>query len=205
MPEDVLHAIQLIDSFPMLARAGILAVSVIIEYIFPIFPGDTVVIAAGFFSVHGKFLLWEIIGALIIGTFFGIWLTYYLGRLIAQKKITSEKITKFIPSQEIKKINLWYQKWGYSLLLINRFFPGIRSLFFVAAGMSKMPFIPVLISGMISALLFNGGLLVLGYSIGYNFESINTMWHRYTAVSSIIIGTVVAVFLAYFFHRKHKS
>lgn len=205
MPEDLLHAIEFIDSFPMFARAGILALSVVIEYIFPVFPGDTVVIAAGFFSVHGKISLWEIIGALFIGTFIGIWLLYYLGQCIAAKKITSEKIAKFIPAKDIARINQWYQKWGYSFLLINRFFPGIRSLFFIAAGMSNMSYIPVLVTGMLSASLFNGGLLVLGYSVGYNFETIDDIWHRYTMVSSIIIGVIVAVFLAIFFHRKLKS
>jgi membrane protein DedA with SNARE-associated domain len=204
MPEFLLDVIRYVDGLPLLMRAGILIISALVEYIFPVFPGDTIVIASGFFNARGNMGLWEIYISLSIGTALGIWLTFYVGKFITNKKITAAWLGKIISPEKLLKINQWYQKWGYGLLLANRFFPGIRSLFFVAAGMSNMLFWPVLVTGLVSALLFNSALLLVGYLAGYNFEIISNFWHQYTIIAYSLIGLVILVFSTIFYLKKKK-
>jgi membrane protein DedA with SNARE-associated domain len=164
------------------------------------------VIAAGFFNARGNIGLSEIYISLSVGSIVGIWLTFYFGRLIAKQNIKLPGWSaKLISAQEILKINQWYKKYGYGLILINRFFPGIRSLFFVAAGMSNMPFGPVLITGSISAMLFNSMLLAVGYLAGQNMEIITNFLHQYTIVAYSILGAFIAIFIVIFYLKRKKS
>jgi membrane protein DedA with SNARE-associated domain len=114
MPEFLLDVIRYVDGLPLLMRAGILIISALVEYIFPVFPGDTIVIASGFFNARGNMGLWEIYISLSIGTALGIWLTFYVGKFITNKKNYGCVVGQnYIPRKTIKnqsvvpKMGLW--------------------------------------------------------------------------------------------------
>lgn len=204
MTEFIKHMTEYVDALPPFLRCFLIAIFATIEYVFPLFPGDTIVIAAGLFKARGALSFWEIILGLILGTLIGICLTYFAGHMIAKRKNTSFLPSMIISVDDIDKINRWYKKWGYPLLIINRFFPGIRSLFFVAAGMNHMSFFLVLMSGFLSALIFNSLLFFLGYFAGHNIEFIEGFIKQYTIIAYLIIATIITIFLMIFYRRRKK-
>ncbi|MCA9507915.1 MAG: DedA family protein [Myxococcales bacterium] len=203
MPDQLLKVITLINDLPSYIRAVFLALSVMLEYIFPIFPGDTVVIACGFFALYGTFSVGEIIFSISLGTITGITLAFGFGKLISKNKFP-KKYLKYFSQRKVEQIKLWYQKWGYGLLLINRFFPGIRTLFFVTAGMSGLSYFWVLLCGFFSAFIFNSLLFFLGNSLAQNLDIITSTVQNYLNFFYLLSVVVVTILLLKFFSKKTK-
>lgn len=203
---DLLHeAVDFVRDLPLLIKFLVLTFSVGIEYIFPVFPGDTIVLLAGFLKARGALDLLEICLSIVIGTIFGSLLAYKLGQLIATKRFKYRWIKYLTSSESFEKFNAWYQRWGTIFLLLNRFFPGIRALFFVAAGAAKLPIAKVLILGALSAILFNGCLLIFGYLVGYNVELILRYLYQYSTTVYLLMGFFLGLFFVYWWQKKRRQ
>lgn len=191
------QAINYVSHLPQALKLTVILLVTIIEYVFPIFPSDTIVLVAGFFSVYDKLPVWALIVTTSIGSIVGTWLTFMIGRyLISKPKLSQSKLVRF---------QQWYARFGYSILLVSRFMPGIRSFFFVAAGFYRLSLPKVLLLGTISALMFNTMLLLLGRTIGKNTESITHMLQSYTIIFYGVFGLIMLIILLIFFRKKHKN
>ena len=62
------------------------------------------------------------------------------------------------------------QRHGAVLLVINRFVPGVRALFFVAAGLAGLPLRAVVGWSVVSSLLWNAALVAVGTWVGWNVD-----------------------------------
>lgn len=201
MPEHIAHFIAYINELPLWARLVIIGLASFIEYILPIFPGDTIVIFAGFLNAFGGLNIIAVSCAVLFGTIFGSWVAYAVGRGISNRTISYRWALRLASSPKVSTFMHWYKKWGYFLVIINRFFFGIRSFFFVAAGMSNLPLIPVLFFGVLSALLFAALLFGLGYVVGDNTELILSYVEHYTIALSVVL--VISLFIgAIAWHKK---
>ncbi len=196
MPSWLLDLISFVDHLPAWARFLALFLSTALEYLFPIFPGDTIVIAAGLFDTQTNLNPGEIFLAIALGTLIGSASTYYLGRSLAQQRFRFRWTDRLIASPNFKLFKAWYSRWGYGLLLVNRFFPGVRSGFFIAAGLSRLAILPTLGAALVSGLVFNGGLYSLGFLVGHNLESFSLVLRQYNMMvycSLVVIGLLVLI------------
>jgi membrane protein DedA with SNARE-associated domain len=78
-------------------------------------------------------------------------------------------------------------------LAINRFVPAIRSVFFVAAGISNVPPWKVVVFGGLSAATWNGLILAVGYAIGDNWDRLLELYRKYTVVGIVLAAVVLLV------------
>lgn len=202
MPSWLVDTINAVAILPAWARLLTLFFSTLIEYIFPIFPGDTIVIAAGFFDSQEALDASEVFLAIALGTLVGSSLTFGLGRALALGYFKHPWLEQLINSDHMQLFNRWYKRYGYGLLLGNRFFPGVRSFFFVAAGFSRLGLGQTLSLGIISGLIFNGGLYWLGLSLGNNIEDIIQILKTYTAIAYSVLGLAVFLWAAWWFYPR---
>jgi membrane-associated protein len=196
MPEYLVRLLDFVNNLPAFLRLFMIMLASAIEYVFPIFPGDTVVLFAGFLSAQAVLGIMELFIAVLIGTLLGCLITYALGRAIAEGRVAQHWVDKIISKKALAHWHTWFNRWGYFLILANRFFIGIRPFFFVAAGMYKLPLAKVLICGAISAIIFNGCIMALGYFLGNNFEVIMGILNTYSKFVYVILGLIVLVFIA---------
>lgn len=206
MPDLAQQIVDTIREMPLLLKFLALTAAVAIEYIFPIFPGDTVVILAGFLNAQGAVDLVEISFAIVLGSLIGAAMAWKLGQLLARDHHKYGWVKRLTASEDFNRFNHWYQKWGFILLLLNRFFPAIRSLLFFAAGAARLSLVKVLVLGGLSAIIFNGCLVLLGYWLGYNAETILAYFYRYNTIAYIIffiilIATGIYIFIKYRYKR----
>jgi membrane protein DedA with SNARE-associated domain len=89
-------------------------------------------------------------------------------------------------------------------LVLNRFVPGIRSLFFVAAGLAGMRRPAVMLFAGISALLWNLGLFALGAAVGHNLDALERWVRTYTLASVALLVGAVVLWLAYAWWRRRR-
>jgi membrane-associated protein len=182
----------------VLTRTGPLAPAILclasfVEYVFPPFPGDLVVVLGAWYAVEGKiswaFAFVAVTAGAILGSFVdyaaGRWLSPRLDARAARRgPISTERLHRFVEA---------YRRWGPALLLANRFLPGARGFIFLAAGAAGLPPTRVLLLGAISAALWNAVLLAAGALLVKNLEELRALLGRYQAVAW---AAVVAVALA---------
>jgi membrane protein DedA with SNARE-associated domain len=195
MPEYLLSFTSFVNNLPMTLRLAVIVFASAIEYVFPIFPGDTVVLLSGFLSTQGGLGFLELSLAALTGTIIGCFMAYTIGRAVARGKVAQHWIEKAASKENLASFNAWFNRWGYFLILANRFFFFIRSFFFVAAGLYSLPLVFVIIYGTISAIIFNSCILFLGYLLGNNVDAIISLLDSYSKFSYIALGVFILIFV----------
>ncbi len=164
-----------------------------IEYVFPPFPGDTVVVIGAWYAVHGK-LSWPItFAAVILGAMAGALVDYQVGLLLGRGLDRSAERRGPLTAERLARVEESYRRWGVLLLLANRFLPGIRAFVFLAAGAARIPLAKVLFFGGLSAALWDGLLLSAGALLVKSLPEMGALLARYTVAAWIAMGAVAVL------------
>lgn len=185
------EAVEQLLSYGEFAALAVLFFSSIVEYIFPPFPGDTITLAGAILAQVGQWNLALVFTVLTAGAVVGSWADYLVGRyaLGRNRLLASKRGQKH--GAALERILDGYKRWGPAFLMVNRFLPGIRAFFFVAAGMSGMRLGPVLFFSTISAMLWNGLIVGVGLLVGDNLDLVESIFHTYTSVVWVLLGAAL--------------
>lgn len=175
--------------------ALVLFFSAAIEYVFPPWPGDVITAAGAIWALEGVLPFPVLLGSTTLGSVLGAAISYELGaRLVgrASSGRAGRLVLWLAPPDRIAAVHRLSARWGTWLVLFNRFVPGVRGLFFVAAGAGGMPRARVLGLGAVSALLWNALLLTGGWLLGRDLSRL-LEWLRGWAVAGWALLAVVVI------------
>ena len=175
-----------------------------IENVFPPSPSDLVVVVGGTLIATGAIHFIPTLILTSLGTVIGFMVLFYIGSTVDKKVIHSGKF-KFIPVDAIDKVEIWFKKYGYGIILANRFMPGTRAVISFFAGLSHLDVKRTIILSTISAFAWNALILYLGYIFGDNVELVDKYLTTYTNIVIGITVVVVLFFVIRFYLRKKKS
>jgi len=187
----------------VLARTGpaapaILFLGSLVEYVFPPFPGDTLVVLGAWYALNGK-ISWPLAYvAVTAGAVAGAWIDYRIGVALGGALERGARRRGPITLEHVRKVEAGYARWGEWFLLANRFLPGVRAFLFVGAGAARLPVGKVLLWGGISAAAWNALLLVVGAFLVSNLPEFVGWLERYTAVAWALMAVGLALFFARF-------
>jgi len=174
-----------------------------IENVFPPSPSDLVIIVGGSLIGTGELHFIPTLLFTTFGSVIGFMTLFYIGTQLDRKIIQQGKI-KFISIEGLTKVELWFKKWGYWIILANRFLPGTRSVISFFAGLSELEFKKTAILASISAFVWNAIIIYLGVRFGNNIEVIDGYLSTYSNIAWIITGVVVAGIALRFIYKKWK-
>lgn len=184
----------------------VLAASAGAEYVMPPFPGDTISLFGAFLAATaGYSALWVHL-AMTAGSVAGSMMTWSFGRAVGRHH---ERWPRFLRRPRIEsaldRVVERFGRHGAAYLAINRFVPALRGFFFLAAGMHGMHPVPVAVWGGVSAALWNALILLVGYSVGKNWERLQALGTQYLWISLglIVIGGFIALLVAW--ERARRS
>lgn len=196
------------DTLPNSMLYFLLGLSAFVENIFPPIPGDTIT-AFGAFLVGTRRL--DFVGvylATTLGSLAGFMTLFWIGSLLG-KKFFIEKDYRLFSAEDITQAEKWFRKYGYFLILLNRFFPGIRSIISLAGGISNMGSFRVALLALISAGAWNLIWITIGYSLGNNWaivkEKMGTILFQYNISFLILAAIVVLILLLRMIRKKRKG
>lgn len=191
----------------VLASTGSLAPVILfgatfVEHVFPPFPGDLLVVLGAWYAVRGEISWVAAFLAVTAGAVAGAWVDYRIGAALGRR--VEHRLSERNPALEAKleRFEASYRRWGAWLLVLNRFFPGVRAFFFLAAGASGIPLRRVLVLGGVSAALWNALLLAAGGLVARNAEELVDLLRRYTTVAWEVLAAVAATALAVWLWRR---
>lgn len=183
----------------------LLALSAMLEYVFPPFPGDTVTLAGAVLARVGDWSYMGVFLALTLGSVAGSVVAWWAGA----RGLNEARLVRWFGGNDgrnagIHRVLEGYRRFGAPFLVLNRFMPGIRAFFFVGAGIARIPITWVVFYSAISAGAWNALLLLAGYLIGDNLESLHSLMATYVAVVWVLLGTGLAVALALWWRRRNR-
>ena len=180
--------------------------SAFVEYVFPPFPGDTVTLFGAFLAANFEWSVPVVFSAVTLGSLAGSAADYGLGLRLAKTPMDQLTGRKKQAREKVQPILEKFEKHGAVYVVVNRFLPGIRAFFFIAAGMAGLPLWKVLAWGAISAAAWNGLIIAVGFAIGKNWDRLLGLLRTYTTGAWILIGIViVALVIRWFVKRRKKT
>ena len=188
MFEDILNNISNFTPFWIYVTLFFFA---FVENVFPPSPSDLVVVIGGSLVSTGVVNFIPILLLTTFGSVIGFMVLFYFGSTVDRKVVHSGKF-KYIPVGAIDKVELWFKKYGFYVILGNRFFPGTRSVISFFAGMSMMKAKKTIFLATISAFVWNAIIIYLGYIFGNNVSVVDKYLSTY---SNIAIGIAILMVL----------
>lgn len=175
-----------------------------VENIFPPSPSDIVIVFAGSLVGIEKVGYIEVLLASTAGSTLGFVAMYKIGEWFGDKILEQGKI-KFIPVESVRKVEAWFQRYGYWIIVVNRFLAGTRAVVSFFAGMSELRFVRTTILCALSALAWNAILVASGYYLGSNWERLGSYMSTYSEIMTGLLILAALVFLTIYFSRKKKG
>jgi len=176
-----------------------------IENIFPPSPSDMVIVFGGSLAGLGQVDLLGALAAATLGSTLGFATMFGIGHWFGVKILESGRL-RFLPKESIDKVEGWFRRYGYGIIIANRFLAGTRAVVSFFAGMSHLRFIYTLPLCFVSALVWNSILVLAGNSLGKNWQKIGVYLTAYSqTVTAILVVVVLFLVGRYLFGRTKKS
>lgn len=175
-----------------------------IENVFPPSPSDVVVIVGASLIASTSLGFIPVLLITSIGSALGFILMYYVGFFLSEKVLRSGKLS-FINQDALHKTDEWFSKYGYFIILANRFLPGTRSVISFFSGVHELHVVKTFIFALISAFLWNILIIYLGMTLGNNVELID---YYLTTYSNIVLGATALIALIFgirYFVKNKKN
>jgi len=202
------HFLDTLSSLPDFLIYFLLGLSAFVENVFPPIPGDTITAFGAFLVGTQRLHFIGVYSSTTLGSLAGFMFLFWVGGLLGRRFFIAKDYW-FFKAEDIISAEEWYRKHGYFLVLLNRFFPGIRSVISIAGGISKLRTFKVAWLALISAGVWNLIWITFGYMLGNNWETardkMSYFLTRYNYAILILVGLVVVYVLVKMMMKKSKS
>jgi membrane protein DedA with SNARE-associated domain len=200
MVEQILTFLQSVPAIYLLLIVFGLA---LVENLFPPSPSDIVILFAGTLIPISKVDFISLLIFSTLGSVVGFLIMFTIGQKFERSVVETGKL-KYIPKDAIFKVESWFQKWGYWIIVVNRFLSGTRAVVSFFAGMSGLKVRKTTLLSGVSALLWNSILIFLGMEFSSNWKEIFAKVESYGNLLFITIGLIILLFVIRYFINKRK-
>jgi len=162
---------------PLWAYATLLAIAYG-ENVAPPIPGDMVVVFGGYLAGLGQLHLGAVVFLSTLGGALGFMTVFVVGYRLGEAVLDAER-WRWLPREGVDRARRWIQRYGYGVVVANRFLSGARSVISLTAGMAKMDPGRTALWCTVSAFLWTGLISYAGYAVGDNWELVVTYLRAY--------------------------
>lgn len=182
----------------ILLAVGPLGVTVIVALEYACIPlaSEILLPSLGFIASQGQISFLETLIFSIIGGVFGVLaiyaLGYYGGNPVLEWIMNRSPKTR----KSITAALQWFEKYNKQSVLLARLLPVARTWISFPAGLAKMSIPSFVGFSFIGIVLWNTGLITLGYLLGDQWELVSTFITKYSYVvlaGIVVVGAVVVI------------
>jgi membrane-associated protein len=174
-------------------------------------PGDSMLFTAGLLVATDtiKFNIWAFAALIIVAAILGNQVGYLIGSK-AGPAIFNRPDSKLFKRENVESAHAFFEKHGGKALVLARFVPIIRTFVPVIVGVAQMDKRKFFLFNVIGAVLWGGGVTLLGYLLGDKVpwvrENLDIIFIVIVLVSVIPIGIeVIRGFAAKRQAQKHGT
>jgi membrane protein DedA with SNARE-associated domain len=168
-------------------------------------PSELVMPFAGYLAQKGEFSLPAVLAINSAAALVGSGLGYWIGAAGGKPLLLRYGKYILVRAKDIEKTEVYFAKHGKATILIGRFLPVIRHIISVPAGIAKMPLLAFFTQTFIGATIWGGVLIMVGYELGANWESVAGMAKRIDLViGAVIVLALVALGIRFVVRRRRE-
>ncbi|MCP4724375.1 MAG: DedA family protein [bacterium] len=175
-----------------------------IENVFSPFPGDSVVVLGAYLVGTGTLRFDMVFISTTVGSMIGFGTIFAFGRFAAEKWISTGRL-KLVNSKRYRLTEKWFEKYGYWIIIANRFLSGIRSVISLFAGISNLSTIKVLLYALVSTIIWHSILIYAGLKLGENWEQVETYIKKYNVILFSALGLIALFIIIRWFIKRKKT
>lgn len=189
----------------LLSTYGYVGVSIIVfleSGIFFALPGDSLLFTAGLLAPALGFNLWTLIPLIFISTFLGGIAGYFIGVYI-EKLHDYAFFRKILKREHIDKAHDFFERHGFSSIILSRFIPIVRTFLPIVAGIAKMNFAKFLSYSILSSILWSTTVTLVGYFLGIRLPWIGD-YLEYIIILVVLVS-VIPIVLEWLRERRKQG
>jgi len=166
-------------------------------------PGETILLAAGFFAAQGHFHLWEVMAIAAVGAVLGDNAGYWIGHRLG--RATLERYGRYIGLTHARVLHMdrFFQAHGNKTILVARFITGLRVFAALLAGSARMPWPTFAIYNLLGAVLWAVAISLAGFFFGRSWDALER-WIKGAGLVALGIVVIIAITIAFNRRRKQK-
>jgi membrane protein DedA with SNARE-associated domain len=164
-------------------------------------PSEIIMPFSGFLVSQGRFTMHGIALAGAIGSVFGSWVMYWIGKYGGRPLIRKYGSYVLITEHDLELVDRFFIRFGNWATFIGRMLPIIRTYISIPAGISRVPFWSFTISAFIGSYIWSYFLGWIGFKLGANWEDVR---HYFRQVDWIIV-LLLFVGLVWWVRRHWKN
>lgn len=183
---------------------AVLFATTYIENVFPPSPSDVIMLFIATLIGIGTI---DFVPALLIataGSVTGFLTAFLIGRRFGRTLAQTEKFP-FLTKKSTAAVDKWFDKYGYGVIVVNRFLAGTRAVVSFVAGMSELDLLKTTLFCTISAALWNALVLMLGKMLGDNYEKGIEILDNYGKVVLVVMGVLAAGALVWWIVKRKRN
>ncbi len=166
-------------------------------------PGDSLLFLVGLFVGTGAIAqpLWLVCVVLAVMAFVGNIVGYWIGAA-AGPKLFNKPDSRLFKQQYVDRTHAFFERYGAPAIILGRFVPIVRTFITAIAGVGRMNFRKFVVYSLVGAVLWAGGVTVLGYVLGGN-EWVKG--HVDLVLVLVVLVSILPLIVEYLRHRKNAS
>ena len=198
------NILNYLDNLPDFMLYLFLGLGAFLENIFPPAPGDMIVVLGAFLAGAGRLNFILVFITTTAGSLLGFLVLFRLGSYLG-RRFFIERDYFFFKKEYIIRAGNWFKKYGYFIITLNRFFPGIRSVISIAGGIYKLETKKVVYLALISSSLWNIVWMSIGFTLGNNWSAVEEKLSYIFARYNMVIFSLFLVLFIYVIIRKNRN
>jgi membrane protein DedA with SNARE-associated domain len=163
-------------------------------------PGESVVLASGFFAHQGILKLDALIVAVVLGAVAGDNIGYLLGARLGREWLLKKGSRFGLRKKRLAQVDAFFQRHGPRAVFIGRFIGFARALVPFVAGASRMPYRRFVLADALGAGLWTIAFVTLGFVLGASWQ----VAEKWISRSGLVLGAVFLLGAALFWVRRRR-
>jgi membrane protein DedA with SNARE-associated domain len=166
-------------------------------------PGETILLAAGFFASQGHFSVPLVILVAAIGAVLGDNAGYYIGRRIGRATLARWGTYGGLTPKRLARFDRFFRDHGDKTILVARFITGLRVFAALLAGSAHMPWRRFAIYNMLGAILWSVTITLAGFFFGHSWKALERFFGRAGVIA--LLAVIVAALIVFWLKRRGKG
>jgi len=168
-------------------------------------PEEVPIVAAGVASKAAALKWYYALPACLVGALLGDSLMYAIGRFFGARVLKAHPWwSGFLTAEREKTIEDLLKKHGIKAFFVARFLVGLRSPFYLTAGILRVKYRWFLLADFICASIVIGGFFGLAYLFGDRITGLIQSAERGLTLVVVVVALVALTVIAFFSFRKRR-
>ena len=163
-------------------------------------PGESLVLASGFFAHQGILELDAVIAAVALGAVAGDNIGYLLGARLGREWLLKKGSRFGLRKKRLAQVDAFFQRQGPRAVFIGRFIGFARALVPFVAGASRMSYRRFVVADALGAGLWTVAFVALGYVLGASWQ----MAEKWISRSGLVLGAVLLLGAVWLWLRRRR-